>query len=110
MKTYAWKSLRIRQKPAWPAQPIRIWLPGWALLCLLTFAGCSNPQVITRTVTIKLKPPAVLLLPTPEPQLQGADNAALLDLLLDLRAALRSCNADKAGLREWMQENDGDKP
>lgn len=34
----------------------------------------------------------------------GDTNGALARYAIDLRAALRSCNGDKAGLREWMAE------
>ena len=53
---------------------------------------------------MKLTPPAVLLLKVPEPRLAGNTNAALLDYSLEMRAALRNANADKAALRTWANE------
>ena len=69
-------------------------------LCLLGCAACSTvtPGPVT---TVRLTPPSALLLETPEPRLAEPTNAGLLDYALDLRAALRKANADKAALREW---------
>ncbi|MDL2307274.1 hypothetical protein LJC48_04520 [Desulfovibrio sp. OttesenSCG-928-C06] len=53
---------------------------------------------------MRLSPPRVLLIPSAEPEWSGDTNADLLDWSLGLRAALRSCNADKAAITEWGQE------
>lgn len=55
----------------------------------------------TTTVTERVYPPAHLIQNCPEPQMYGDTNGALARYAIDLRAALRSCNADKAGLRTW---------
>ena len=70
------------------------------LLCLLLCTACSTvtPGPVT---TVRLTPPSALLRETPEPRLTEATNAGLLDYTLDLRAALRKANADKAALRQW---------
>lgn len=36
--------------------------------------------------------------------MHGNTNADMLDYLLDMRAALGVCNADKAGINVWAQE------
>lgn len=56
---------------------------------------------MTQAETIRLSPPPVLLLETPEPVWRGETNSDLLDYLLELRGALRACNTDKRALGEW---------
>lgn len=58
----------------------------------------------TTNVTERVYPPAHLIQDCPEPTMIGDTNGALARYAIDLRAALRSCNGDKAGLREWMAE------
>ena len=74
--------------------------PGLMLMCLLPFL----PACVTRTVIEPVYPPAHLIQDCPEPTMIGDTNGALARYAIDLRAALRSCNGDKAGLREWMAE------
>jgi hypothetical protein len=40
-----------------------------------------------------------------EPQLNGKTNAALAEWAINLRAALRQANSDKAELQTWVEEN-----
>ena len=103
MKKYETKSSRTKPGSNWPAGLTKGLLPGLALLCLLMLPGCSQPRVVTQVQTVKLIPPEVLLLETPEPRLAGNTNAALLDYALELRAALRAANTDKAALRAWVR-------
>ncbi len=51
-----------------------------------------------------LMPPAVYLQEVPEPQFQGRANRDLAAWALDLKAALRQSNSDKAALRGWYDE------
>jgi hypothetical protein len=55
--------------------------------------------------TIKLAPPALLLVdcPRPEPLDDTASNLDVLNYTLDLQAALESCRQDKAGLRKFYE-------
>lgn len=53
------------------------------------------PQVV------RVTPPEVWLLETPEPVLHGATNGALEDLARDALLQLRTCNRDKESLRKW---------
>jgi hypothetical protein len=46
-------------------------------------------------------PPVVYLQDVPEPKMRGRTNGDLLTWALDLRAAVRLGNSDKAALREW---------
>lgn len=46
-------------------------------------------------------PPAVLLQEVPAPGLRGRTNADLAEWALELKAALKLANEDKAQLREW---------
>ena len=68
-------------------------------LCLILSLNCSaKPCLPARAVG----PPAVYLQSVPEPKLAGETNADLARLVLELRAALRLANSDKAGLRKWL--------
>jgi hypothetical protein len=50
-----------------------------------------------------MSPPAVYLQDVPEPVRAGKTNADLAQWALDLRAALRAANGDKAKIREWAE-------
>ncbi len=77
-------------------------------LCLIPLAGCGAG---TPPITVRLRPPAALLLNTPEPVMAGNSNGALLEYALDLRTALRTANADKTALRQWAAApEDGGRP
>lgn len=87
-----------RQKP-------RAWAGiGWICLCLMTCSGCSAVKIVRQVETLKLAPPAPLLRETATPVLRGNTNRDLLNFALELRAALREANADKAALREWARK------
>lgn len=77
---------------------------GWICLCLLMFSGCSGAKIVRQVDTVKLTPPALLMRETATPALHGNTNRDLLNFVLELRAALREANADKAALREWASE------
>jgi hypothetical protein len=84
---------------------------GWALrglavaLGAVALAGCST-LVQTRVIT----PPPDLLLDCPEPDRRIVTNEDLTNGYLDMRGALRACNADKAALRTWAVEAERDNP
>ena len=60
-----------------------------ALFCLL--ASCaSTPERPVHTVIVPV--PSELTQPVPEPQLQGSNNSALVDLIERLRSALGLAN------------------
>jgi hypothetical protein len=65
-----------------------------ALLLTLLLAACAQFQL----------PPAELLADCQEPAARVTTNGLLARYALDLRTALRSCNDDKAALREWAKE------
>ncbi len=80
---------------------------GPILLCLTLCASCSaRPKVVTVPVVDRVLPPAALIQDTARPEWVGATNADLVEHALGLRGALDSCRADKAALRQWMEEAD----
>ena len=74
--------------------------PYVAMMTALLMASCAtvapNPA--------RILPPAELLADCPEPGLDPSTNGALVQGILELRLALKGCNADKAALREWAKE------
>ncbi len=60
-------------------------------------AGCSTIEV--------RQPPAALLAPCTDPDIDVTTNGALVRSLLAYRRALRLCNDDKSALREWAGQN-----
>lgn len=75
------------------------------LLCLSLGACATAP---TRTVIST--PPADLVQDCPEPASDFQTNADLVTGFLDMRQALRVCNADKAALRLWISEVSKENP
>lgn len=73
-----------------------------ALLGLLcgVLGACSS---LHPKVTI-LIPPEDLMQDCPEPSSSAATNEDLVNRFIDMRAALRVCNADKRALRSWSAE------
>ena len=68
-------------------------------LALATLAlGCAP-----KTPAIPCSPPVVWLQDVPEPSLEGDTNKDLVEWIVSLQEALRRCNLDKAGLREWAR-------
>jgi len=72
-------------------------------LLLLSISCASEPPVI-KTEVIKLTPPATLLAPCAAPTLQGDTYRAIIGHALDLKRALKHCDADKAALRQWAND------
>lgn len=71
------------------------------MICLgipLALTGCLS---IPTQTTI----PESLLAPCVAPEVNPGTNAGLLNGLLAYDAALRSCNDDKAAIREHLKEN-----
>ena len=70
-------------------------------LALATLAlGCA-PK--TQPAAMPCSPPVVWLQDVPEPSLEGDTNKDLVEWIVSLQEALRRCNLDKAGLREWAR-------
>lgn len=70
------------------------WLTSIGALAL---AGCTTVPVIQA-------PPEHLMQDCPIPAVQAEKNGDLPKTILAFKAALRSCNDDKAALREWAKE------
>ncbi len=78
--------------------------PISVLLSLGALTACSqNPVVVTESVPVL--PPAAMIQPVPEPAYTGTTNEDHLNYTLDLRAALRECNAQFEALRQWREGN-----
>ena len=80
---------------------INTWTIGARLCCLTLLPGCSDreaPLIMTRPDPV----PWALFepIPAPEPPSGQIRNEDLLEYALDLREALKRCNADKAAARE----------
>lgn len=73
-------------------------------LGLCSTSCASRPEVVTVPVIERVMPPAALVQDTPRPEFQGQANADLVEHALGLRTALDSCRADKAALRQWMED------
>ena len=71
-------------------------------LCLLLSSGCSSTVEVLPDPA-PARPPATLLRPTSHPDLAPATNRDLVRGLLDYRAALDACNADKAGVIRFYE-------
>jgi len=69
------------------------------LSLLLSLTACAAPTTVTRVE--RVFPPRSLTAPTPLPAelLLGATNEDLVLWALDLREAVKACNADKAAIR-----------
>ena len=75
---------------------------GLLLLCPLTLGGCSG-KVLTRTETVLLAPPDVLLTDYQETAVaESGTNEDLLAVALALKADLAECNRKVARTREWV--------
>lgn len=75
-------------------------LIGVLLLSLLLFTGCSNRREVAAVpLVIREDIPAYLTEPTPAPVLAGETNFDLVEHVMDWKAALGACNADKAAIR-----------
>lgn len=62
--------------------------------------GCSSS---VQTKTVFIEPPAVFLQEYPVPAADKIKtNADLVDLILEMRGALNSHNADKKALKAWI--------
>ena len=70
-------------------------------VCLL--AGCASPS----PQVIRMLPPVELIQDCSVPQMQVRTNGDMAVHIVDLRSALKSCNNDKAALRDWAKESDG---
>ena len=83
------------------------------LICLSLgsiLIGCAGSQPVIKTETIKMYPPAGLVLPSIEPDIPELKDDATTGELLDwaylrgeiYRQAWQESEADKAGIRKWM--------
>jgi hypothetical protein len=66
---------------------------------MVLLTGCGTTK--TLTVTVKEYPPEYLTQDCPIPVSQARKNGELVKDIADLRTAIRTCNVDKAALREW---------
>lgn len=76
---------------------------GLLCLCLTACATTSAPETVVRVVVEKQFPPETLVIETVEPIRELKINDDLVKSIMDYRAALQSCNDDKASLRKWME-------
>lgn len=68
----------------------------------LLLAGCAHTHLPgTQIVT----PPGVLMADCPHPEGSAGTNGDLARWLLAYREALKLCNNDKEGLREWAERS-----
>lgn len=75
---------------------------AWILPPLALFLiSCASKPPVVKTEILRLTPPAELLAACPEPSLQGETYRAIVAHALDIKQALRRCNADKQALRDW---------
>jgi hypothetical protein len=71
---------------------------------ILIFQSLFIVNCASKTVDINsCLPPVVYLQPISEPTLAGPTNKALAEWAIELRAALRLANSDKAQLRDWAK-------
>lgn len=79
-------------------------MPVWGCACLTAWlSGCASDPVVVTEVQPRLPPPAYL-----EPCTISLGDGSLGDALLGLRATVECDRADKAALRAWAAEHDGD--
>ncbi len=76
---------------------------GLLALSLTAFVGCSSKEYVSAPEVVHIAPPAVLMMPTPEPQCNATVNGELAGCIFDMRAALRRAKADKAAMREVVE-------
>ena len=75
---------------------------GLVFVFLLLFSGCAG--AVREVVRVEvLTPPTVLMMETPMPEIRGETNGDLMRWALELRAALRMANTDKAAARAWVK-------
>lgn len=72
-------------------------------LSLLLLTACSETKVVTKTNTVYVIPPAVLLTPCEQPVWDGKTYRDLVGYSLSLRAALEECDAKVGSLRVWVE-------
>lgn len=80
---------------------IRPLATGWTCLCLTLSAGCSSTVEVLPDPAPP-RPPSTLLRPCPHPELDTTTNRGLVRGLLDYRAALDGCSADKAAISRFF--------
>lgn len=76
------------------------------VLLVMALGGCNTIRPVAQLIT----PPADLMADCPEPSSDAATNEELVNRFLDMRGALRRCNADKEALRTWSAEATKDNP
>ena len=77
-----------------------------SLSLLLSLSACAGKQIVY-SVGI---PPAELMADCVEPRPRLVTNEDLTNGYLDMRQALRVCNADKKALRAWAEEVTAENP
>jgi hypothetical protein len=69
---------------------------------MVLLSGCATTK--TLTVTVKEYPPEYLTQDCPAPASIAKKNGELVKDIAALRGAIRTCNVDKAALREWAKK------
>lgn len=78
-----------------------IWISG---CLLLSISGCAQaPVAVPKVKTVRLCPPAQLLVPQAVPELQGDRTRDLVTWAEESRSALQEANADKQALQDWAK-------
>lgn len=75
------------------------------LLTALT-SSCCEPRLMTRTETVRVEPDRAWLQETPPPKWQaGGDGGDIVELIAECTKVAKDCNADKAKIKAWMDED-----
>ena len=77
---------------------------GMLLAYLTALSGCSKPQLQPKIHTIRITPPAALLVQREIPRWQGGTNSELVAYIMVLRETLDKLNMDKKTLQRWSKE------
>lgn len=83
----------------------RLWAMAGVSL-VMACGACTTARPVAQLIT----PPADLMADCPEPSSDAATNEELVNRFLDMRGALRRCNADKQALRTWSEEAKRENP
>lgn len=77
-----------------------------AAFLMLSLSACSSaPIVVTDTREVPVLPPTEWLQDCGRPPLEGNRNRDLYAAFQARGAALDACNAEKARLRQWREDN-----
>jgi UDP:flavonoid glycosyltransferase YjiC (YdhE family) len=89
--------------PEWRLALLTIVAVSCVSFFLILLGGCAaTPQAAP--VIQQCRVPTAPLQKTPEPQMRDATTEELSDTELEVRRALRLCNADKLGIKKWIED------